>query len=663
MGKGFVGKILDVNLSTRQIKEVDIDPKISQQFIGGSGLGVKILYDQVGPEIDPFSENNIIVIAPGPLSGTAAPTNGRTHILTKSPLTGIIGMGNFGGFWGPRLKKSGFEAVIIRGKSDEPMYLWIDNGISSLKNADACWGKDTYETTDFFKEEFGNDVSVLAIGPAGENLVKFACPVSDYYHAPGRSHTGCIMGDKKLKAIVVRGTKEIQLADRVKFHEAIIEATDRIIAYPDKGERRKIGSHSSRLRLNSKRGLIRTGNYASGDLQKDHDFYKLPESLEQAVVYRPNSFGYNCVLAQYYGCDLEADVVSGPYVGTKLGGIGFSHIGNVWGSSYGMKTYPAMFKCKELCNRYGMDSVNPTIMAIELFEKGIIGTDDTDGLELVVGNEKDIMEMLRKIAYRDGFGNILAEGADKAARIIGKGAEWYSPTIKGHQMLYFKHHRTGAAQNFGTITCTRGGDDLNSTHVINDSESLPEWAAEVGWNKEQYLDWLIKYLDMFPEEKEKIYGSPPRVEFLDKKFFDGKARLVVWYEHIASIVNSLGTCICSSHMFPALGPTLLSKLYSACTGWEISPRDLMKTGERIFNLMKAYNLRAGLSRKDDNYPQRFYEEPVNDGPAKGALLYQDDIDKMLDEYYEIRGWDIKTGIPSKQKLVELDLADVVREIS
>ena len=662
MKKDHVGKILDVNLSTREIMEIELDPEVVRQYLGGVGLCVKMVYDQVGPEVDARSADNIIAIAPGPLSGTSAPTNGRTHVVTKSPLTGIMGMGNFGGFWGPRLKKSGYEGVIIRGKSSKSVYLWIDDGNVRIVEADHIWGKDTYETMDLLKKELGNDISILSIGPAGENLVKFACPVADYYHAAGRSHAGCVMGDKKLKAIAVRGTKEIPLADRVKFHEAVIEATDRIMAYPDKGERRKIGSHSSRFKLNTQRGLIRTGNYADGDLPADHAFYSLPSSLEENVVYRPNSFGYNCIMAPYYGCDLEADVSSGPYAGVKLGGIGFSHLGYVWGAAYGMKTYPAMFKCKELCNRYGMDSVNPTIIAMELFEKGIIDKDDVDGLDLKVGNEKDIMEMLRKIAYREGFGNILAEGADEAARLIGKGAEWYSPTIKGHQMLYFKHYRTGAAQNLGTVTCTRGGDDLNSTHVINDAESIPEWADEVGWNKEQYFSWLINYLDMFPEEKEKIYGTPPRLEFLDKKAYDGKARLVVWFEHIAALTNSLGTCICSSHMFPALGPTLLSKLYSACTGWEITPREFMKTGERIYNLMKAYNVRVGLTRKDDDYPKRFYVDPVNGGPSKGALLHKENMDKMLDEYYQIRGWEVATGIPTKEKLIELGLGDVAEKI-
>jgi len=665
MKKENFGKVLDINLSKKEIKETELDKKIFQQYLGGLGLGVKIMYDQVAIEIDAFSEDNIIVLAPGPLSGTAAPSNSRTHVITKSPITKIMGMGNFGGFWGARLKKAGFDVVIIRGKSKNPVFVWIDDGKTKMIEADYLWGKDTYETTDIIKRDLGEDVSVLCIGQAGENLVKYACPIGDYYHAAGRSSVGCIMGDKKLKAIAVRGTKKVDLVDKIKFHQAVIEASNRIVSYPDKVERQKIGSHSSRFKFNAQKELLRSGNFGTYKLPEDHDFFRLPSSLQENVVFEANSYGTNCINAPYYGCELKADISSGEYAGVDLSGIGFSFPGWEWGMRYGIKSYPAILKCMELCNRYGMDGVNPIIIAIELLEKGIINKDDVDGLELRLGNEKAIMEMMRKIAYREGFGNILAEGAAEAARLIGKGADRFAHIIKGQQMLEAANLRVaGMARNLGAITCLRGGDDLTSTHTINDAEGFPDWASsELGWTKEQYLSWLIDYLDMFPEEKEKIYGSPPRVEFLNKDSYEGKARLVVWFEHITSICNSLGTCTVSSLMSPAIGPTLLAKLYSACTGFELTPRQLMKTGERIFNLMKAYNVRTGLTRKDDDYPVRFYEEPINGGPFKGkTMLSKEVMIKMLDEYYEVRGWDIKTSIPTRVKLIELGLEDVAKTL-
>jgi len=652
----LTGEMLEVDLSIMKCKNIHLNEKFTQKFIGGFGIGAKIIYDQVGPEVDSFSEKNMIVFAPGPLSGTAACANGRTHVVTKSPITGLMGMGNFGGFFGARLKKAGFEGIIIKSKSSKPVFLLIDDGDVRLIDADYLWGLDTHETIDVLRKKYGNDFSVAAIGQAGENLVKYACIVSDYSHASGRSSVGCIMGDKKIKAIAVRGTKNIPIFNRDRFQEAVIESFDRINDYPDKGDRRKIGAHFSRLQINTEKGIIRSGNFASHQLPKDHDFFQLPSSFAKHITYRPNSYGYNCMLAFSFGCELDTDISSGPYKGIRLEGAGWPFPAEEWGTKHGIKSYPAMLMCNELCNRYGMDSITPIVFAIELLEKGIINKEDVDGLDLRVGNEEAIIEMVRKIAYREGFGNILAEGVDIAAKIIGKGAEKYANTIKGQLILEPNRYLRGAARNLGTITCTRGGDDLTSTHAINVEESRPSWAEKLGWSKKKYISWLVKYIDMFPEEKEKIYGSPPRVEFLDRNSIEGKARLVVWFEHITTICNVLGICTASALMFPCIGPTIMAKYYSACTGRNITPEQLMEIGERIFNLTKLYNVRAGLRREDDDYPERFYQEPLTGGPYKGkTMLCKEKIEKMLDEYYEIRGWDIKTSIPLKGKIDELEL--------
>lgn len=663
MDNKFFGKILNIDLSTKKIIIIDFDIGIAKKYLGGLGFCVKTMYDEIGSDVDAFSEKNIVVLSPGPMNGTSATATGRAHIATKSPITGIIGMGNFGGAFGIRLRKAGFEGVIIRGKSTRPVYLLIDNQNVKIKDASHLWGKDTYETINLMKKEFGSEVSVLCIGQAGENLVKFANTISDYYHASGRSSVGCVMGDKKIKAIVVRGTNKIHVVDKIKFQDAVIEAMDRIIEYPDKSDRRKVGSHSSRFTTKAKAGTIRSGNFANHELPKDHDFFKLPLCIQENTMYRQNSFGENCIMAHYYGCDLEADVRTGPYIGTNLAGIGFSNLGWDWGVRCGIKNYPAMFKCKELCNKYGMDTGSPIPFAMELLEKGVISKDDLDGIELTVGNEEAIMKMLRKIAYREGFGNILAEGTAGAARLIGKGAEKYALTIKGKQILEPDVHAMGVARVLGMATCARGGDDLTSTHTINDIYSYPDWAVELGWSKKKYLSWLINYIDMFPEEKEKIYGSPDNIEFLNTRSYEGKARLVVWFENITSIVNSIGLCIVTSNMAPALGPTHMAKLYSAATGLNITPRELMKAGERIFNLMKAYNVREGLTRKNDYFPERSYNEPLSSGPDKGmTMVEREPFEKLLDEYYSIRGWDVKTSIPTKEKLMELGLEEIAKTL-
>lgn len=654
-------KVLEIDLSSQTIKEKILDKKIQEKFIGGMGIGVKILYDLVGPNIDPLSEDNVIIITTGALTGTAAPTNGRTHILTKSPITGIIGMGNFGGLWGQKFKASGFGILVIKGKSEFPVYLWISDGNVKIRKATHLWGKDTWVTTDKFKKSLGDDISVLAIGQAGENLVKFACPVIDYDHAPGRSHSGCIMGAKLLKAIVVKGKASVPVVNKIAFNNAVRQLVHNIKNYPDCGERRKVGSHSSYVANFVKNNTMQTGNFANGELDIKSDLFRLPDSFEEHTFLKPLSYG-NCLMGQYYGCDLRGNVKSGPYSGLELGGVCFSMVGVHWGGLYGINKYPAMFKCRELCQRYGMDQAGPILFAIELLEKGIINRDDLNGIDLKIGNEQAIYEMITNIAFRKGFGNILAEGTHKAAELIGNGAEKYALTIKKHQILCVNVWVTPWAQKLGMAVCPRGGDDLNTTHAISDAENVPAWAQENGWSRDRYFSWLIDYIDMFQNIKERVFGFPPTIDSISKDRVEGKATLVIWFEKLISVINSLGLCMFPGSMWFALGPTICSKLYSAYLGYEVSSEELMETGDRIFNLIKAYNVRQGLRRKDDHLPERFYQEIATLGAFKGPVVSKEIMNKLLDEYYQLRGWDQKTSIPKKETLYKLGLHDIAYQL-
>jgi len=660
---GYIGKILDVNLSVKQVVPVRLEQGVVRDFLGGTGLGIKILYDEVGPDVDPLSLNNVVVIATGPLSGTTAPANGRTDAITKSPLTGILGRGNFGGWWGPRLKLAGFEAVVVRGKSDSPVYLWINDDVVELRSAEHLWGKDNWETTDALKKELGNDISVLSIGQAGENLVKFACPVADYYHAPGRSHVGCVMGAKKLKAIAVRGTGEVPIANPERFEEAVKDATDRLVSYPmGEFELRLTTGSNYLVRDAAKAETLPAKNFQTGVLPPDSDTWGLPESAQKHLKVERGCYGYHCPYARYYGCDLIAEVKEGPYAGLKLGGVCFSQPGWEWGAKCGIKSFPAMWKCRELCQRYGMDQTTPIPFAMELYDKGIITKADTDGLELNWGDEQAVQEMIGRIARREGFGDVLAEGSVRAAQKIGKGAEKYPLTIKGMEVLGVVDPRTATwAMNLGHLTGLRGGDDLDTTHIGGSYEKIPTWATEAGWSEEKYLRWLVPWLDMPNGVKEQIFGSPPKIDYLHHDNLEGKAALVKWCGDSTAIFNSLGLCMMASTS--ALGPTYFAELYSACTGWELTASEILKTGERIFNLMKAYIVREGLTRKDDDWPERFYQEPWPTGPLKGRVASREKIYRLLDEYYELRGWDKETGIPTKRRLVELKLAHVANELA
>ena len=661
MSNGHIGKILDVNLTAKSVMAVDLEEATVRNFLGGLGLGAKILYDEIGPNVEPLSPDNIVIIATGALSGTMAPTNGRTEAITKSPLTGIIGRGNFGGWWGPRLKLAGFEAVVVRGRSDGPVYLWINDDRVELRNAAHLWGKDTWDTTDALKEDLGKDVSVLSIGQAGENLVKFACPVADYYHVPGRSHTGCVMGTKKLKAIAVRGTREVPIANPERFKEAVFDAVDRIVSYPERGIRMTTGSNYL-VRDAAKFGIVPARNFQTGVLPPNSDIWGLPESAQKHLTVVKGYYGYHCPYAKYFGCDLMADVKEGPYAGLKLGGIAYSFPGWEWGAKCGIKSYPAMWKCRELCNRYGMDQVTPIPFALELYDKGIITKGDTDGLDLNWGNEEAIHQMIGKIARREGFGDVLADGSIRAAEKIGKGAEKYPLTVKGMEILSIDPRTATWGWILGNLTCLRGGDDLDTMHGVSD-EAVPGWAREAGWSDEKYFRWFLDWLDMPKEAKRQIFGSPPKIEFLRPSNLEGRAALVKWNGDYTSVCNSIGLCLMATNGSRALGPTHFAELYSACTGWDLTPLEIMKTGERIFNLMKAYIVREGLTRKEDDWPERFYKEPWPTGSLEGQVASRDNMNKLLDEYYKLRGWDKKRGVPTKRKLIELGLNYVAEELS
>jgi aldehyde:ferredoxin oxidoreductase len=307
-----------------------------------------------------------------------------------------------------------------------------------------------------------------------------------------------------------------------------------------------------------------------------------------------------------------------------------------------------------------MDQGGPIPFAMELFQKGILTKENCDGLELKWGNELAVLEILRKIAYREGIGDILAEGSVRAAKKIGKGAEKSVMAIKGMEMFGRDPRTAPMLDTLSLLTCLRGADEQLSTSGI--PFSFPGWAKNASWSKDEYLRWLIDYLDMFDDVKEAVFGVPPSVETFDASSIKGKAALTKWFGDLISVCDSLGLCLIAVNMWPTIGPTISAKLYSALVGWQISPQELMKTGERIHNLIKAYLVREGLSRKDDSLPARFYEEPISDGPAKGALLSKDKMNRLLEEYYDVRGWDRQTGVPGRKKLIELGLDYVANEL-
>ncbi|MFC1968293.1 aldehyde ferredoxin oxidoreductase family protein [Chloroflexota bacterium] len=637
------GKILDIDLSTAEVGKRDIDPGFAREFIGGMGFSCKILYDEVGTDVDPFSPDNIVIFANGPLVGTKAPCSGRTEITTKSPLTGSIGTGNTGGVWGATLKHAGFDLIIIRNKAAKPVYLWIDDDVVEIREASHLWGKDTRVTTDILCRELdpslASKISVLAIGPAGENLVRYACPLNDYYHVAARCGAGAVMGAKRLKAIAVRGTGTVKIARPGEFREAAREARERILA-ADRATRMP-GAPSDPTKASLERGCLSGKNYQTGVLPR----WVETRSMSLARKYSTKKEGtcYACPIP----CFDLAEVTEGKYAGLRVNRSQMPGVVHEWGAKCAIDNLPAIWKCKTLCQQLGMDYVSASgtiAFATELFQRGIITTKDTDGLELGWGNEDAVIQMLHKIAFRDGFGDLLAEGSVRAAARIGKGAEHYVMTTKGMEMMLPDPRAGRRGWLFGSLTNPRGGDNVKTTHCL----------AE-GYN----TNWGVDKFDMFEDVKAKIYSMPPReVSYT----WEGKPVMSKWFEELYSALNALGLCFFPSGFRLAIGPTHLSKLFSGCTGWDTTPEDIMRFGEKVFTLLKAYTVRQGLTRKDDTWPDRFYEEPLPEGPAKGAVLSRDTIGQLLEEYYGLRGWDQGSGLPTKEKLMELGLHDVANEL-
>jgi aldehyde:ferredoxin oxidoreductase len=636
---GYAGSILEANLLARKAVKKELDLQIARNFIGGLGFNTKMLYDSVGPNVNPLSPDNIVAISPGALTGTSAPTACRTEVTTKSPLTGIIGTGNVGGFWGPALRYAGYDAIVVRNRSERPVYLLIDDDQTEIREATHLWGKDSWETTDILKKELGQDFSVMSIGQAGENLVRYATVVVDYQHAPGRSHAGAVLGVKKLKAIAVRGTGRIVIRSVEEFQKAVRESDDKILSYPGWKIREKTGTTAV-------------------------TFPEYEATAEEYMIKGDDWSFCPCSMGRYYGCTLATEIKAGKYAGTKVLGAGLTlhpRLAYTLGISL-----PAAWKYKELHNRYGMDCwcLSPVTFAMELYQRGIITKKDTDGLALVRGNESDIMKMPEKIAHRDGFGSVLAEGSVIASTIIGRNSEKYVRAVKGLEFVDDPRVMKWEHQ-LSYLTNPRGGDDLKGTHALHDFPGLPEWARRLGWDESKYLEWLLNRLDMFDDVKKGIFGVPPRLSNLDG------AMLTKWYNDLTCIYNCLGLCMFSCTTVEALGPTLYAKLLSASTGWDISPLESMRIGERIFNMMRAYIVREGMTREHDHWPRRFYEEPLPDSPAEvttwrigtgSAAVSREKIDQLLDQYYELREWDKKKGIPTEGKLRKLQLDDVADDL-
>ncbi|MCD6530508.1 aldehyde ferredoxin oxidoreductase family protein [Candidatus Bathyarchaeota archaeon] len=616
---GYWGKIVQVDLTRKEVVERKLSEGEAKKYIGGVGLAAKIILDGMPPHTDPLSPESRLVFAVGPFQATGIPGSGRWIVAAKSPLTGIWGEANGGGHWGPEFKRAGYDALVIYGRSEKPVYLWIHDGSVEIKDARDFWGMNVYETDSTIKKELGDPkIRVACIGRAGENLVKLACVISDVHGAAGRCGLGAVMGSKNLKAVAVRGEKEVPIAKPEELKEKIRECS-RILVENFK----EFTKHGEALNMvpRERLGNVPIKNWVLGEWKEGAEKIGAPTYTE--VLHAKPLACESCPVA----CKRHIKVESDKYPAGPAGQYGPEYETlAMLGSNCLIDDLLAICKANELCNEYGIDTISTGSLiafAMECYERGWITKDDTDGIELTWGNADAMIETVKKIGEKEGFGAVLGQGITYAAEWVGKGAKDIAVHVKG---LDFPAHNPRAFFSWGLTFAT---SPRGACHVHGTS-----FAPALG-------------AGLLPE-----VGIDKQV---DRFTWKNKAYITMKYQDWASVCNSLVQCI--KPLFGGVSLTAHTELLNMVTGWNLKPTELMEAGERIFNLQRVFNVLQGISRKDDTLPKRVFE-PHKKGGAANRIP---PLEPMLNEYYELRGWD-SDGKPTAEKLAELGLTEALKPI-
>jgi aldehyde:ferredoxin oxidoreductase len=598
---GWIGTILRINLTNGSIRKEALDPELARQYIGARGLGSRILSDEIDPKIDPLSADNKLIFASGPLSGTNAPSAGHFNVVTKGPLGGTIAASSSGGIFGPMMKYAGYDLILIEGKAKKPVYLWVNDAAVEIRDAGEVWGKNVPETTEAVRAATDEDASVACIGPAGERMVLFANVMNECNRAAGRTGVGAVMGSKNLKAVAIRGTGAVRVADVETFRAAMLKATEMIKKHPVGGGGLKLYGTDVLINIMNESGGLPTRNFREGTFATADNVGG--ESLTKKILTRPRGC-FSCIIS----CGRATRVTNPKYAGMGEG----PEYETAWsfGPDCGVDDLDAVTKAHYLCNEYGMDAIamGATIAcAMDLFEDGIIKAKDTDGIALNFGNAEAMVEMTRRTGAGEGFGKKLALGSYRLAESYGHPE--YSMSAKKQDMpAYDPRAVQGMGLNYATSN--RGG-----CHVRG------------------YMTAV------------EILGNPVK---LDNLATEGKAQWTITFQNLTAALDSSGACLFSTF---GIGADELAALLTAATGLPYSTEEFMKAGDRIWNMERLFNLASGLSAKDDTLPPRMLKDPMPAGPCKGEVSK---LDQMLPEYYALRGWD-KNGVPTKGKKEELGL--------
>ncbi len=625
--KKMEGTLLYVDLNSGATESRPLTEHMRVHYVGGRGINVRILFDEVGPEVDALSPDNRLIFGTGLLTATTAPCAARFNVTAKSPLTGIVGDANAGGYFGPALKKAGIDHLIFKGKAEVPSYLWIDDGKVEIRAASHLWGKNTRETEEMIKDELGDKkVRVAGIGQAGENQVRIANVIHEE-RAAARTGMGAVMGSKNLKAVAVRGTQAVGgLADPDGFNRRAMELQKAIAEGDDYDDFSK-SSASSGVYYSNLSGIFAVKNFQqAGGFEGIENFN--PEEI-YAKYYQGNVRCFGCPI----GCGKHFEVKEGPYAGergTKIEEGAFGPLGPVCGND----NIDSILKMSIMANQLGLDTIEfgqAMSVLMDLQENGVITEGDLDGISMTWGNHESMIRMMEKIAFRQGVGDILAEGIVRAVKRFGKDAEKYVSHSKG-MVLASLDPRTIKGTALGLATATRGADHLRSMVM---AEFVPV---------------------MFPEEAVARFGTAEALNGLSYN----KAAITIYYQHLALTPDLLEICRFLFHIAQgteSFSFDNLTELYSLATGIEADEKHMFTLAERVFNIERAFLCREGIRRKDDRLIGKWSDEPVPNGDFKGETLDPVKWEAMLDDYYRLRGWD-ENGVPTRKKLQELGIEDV-----
>jgi len=626
---GYTGVILRVNLSQQKITKERLNKDLTDSFIGGRGLNLKYLFDEIEPGIDPLGPDNKIIFGTGPCNGTLVPGSQRFTVTTKSPLTGFIGDSNSGGDLGAELKYAGYDMIIIEGQSQKPVYLWINDENVELREAGHLWGKTVFETRRIIESEINEPKACTAsIGPGGENLVKFANIIADLGRGVGRTGIGAVMGSKKLKSVVVRGTNGVRIANPV-VHKRV--AKQNLEAW-----RKDTEAHHNFATYGPTRGWLaydRLGMFNTRNFQSSTFDRNLFKDLHDNKYFVKQKACISCPL----GCSHSFVIKGGPYVETYGEAIELSQLGD-FGVRVGNRDIEVALKASTLCDEYGMDIFDMSAIiafAMECYEKEILAENDLDGLKLEWGDAQAILALIEMTTHRRGAGDIFADGLKGASETIGKGSERYAMHAKGQALVMREPRASKGWAALGYAVSSRGACHVRANPPEGQPAESAMWPAPMREVLRKYENAVNPYSE------------------------EGKAEIVKWYEDLRAFQNSMEICHFSYYPFTDSLTEIMVEFVNSVTGQNITGGEALRIGERIINLERAFNLREGLSREDDSLPERMLKEPLPDGPAKGQVV---NLEPMVSDYYELRGWDRDSGVPTREKLSELGLDDVADDL-